>query len=474
MADPPERPKNQSADAPPPTPDGAGAGTPDVGPTYAPGTKKIFKTKPANLAAFGFQTPQIAGHGADSAKSDRGHGGSGDQVRPTDHAKSSAASVKQFAESHGVSVTPKNGRYEFALKAGGRTEYIGSAESLATGEKLLHDKVIARENELRKTYRVDFSSEKDPPGKQLAAGAETKTPLRYRDPTLAELSAVKASLERIRPTQDNLAGEPGPRFNFLKDHYDSVIPKAARFVLEHDGRSSVNFDPGWSNGRPPTELDLRNANEQSMQRAIDHEFGHHSLATMHGARNDAHDMRDNRDAISKIYSSLGWKEVAGRLMLEGRDHSYYTPEGTDAQRYWLRHDASGRPADGQGKATSEQNAEKLAPTQMMIRSTVEPISEYFPGPDEMYAEGFSAFSSGERSRLDLKFAAPKLYDVVKEADQNQINQKYPPLDGHTPRIIRAPDGTLLPNSPANAARLSEFEKRPNKSGIVPFNTLPLQ
>jgi hypothetical protein len=474
MADPQERPKNQPVDTPPTTTDGAGAKPPDVGQTYASGTTKVFKAKPANLAAFGFQTPQIAGHGADSAKSQRGQGGSGDQVGPTAHSKANAASVKQFAESQGVSVTQKNGRYEFALKAGGKTEYIGSAESLANGERLLHEKVIARENELRKTYSVEFSSAKDPPGKQLAAGVETKSPLRYRDPTLAELAAVKASLERIRPTQDNIAGEPGPKFNFLQDHYDTVIPKAARYVLGHDGRSSVNFDPGWSNGRPPTELDLSNANEQSMQRAIDHEFGHHSLATMHGARNDAHDVRDNRDAISKIYSNLGWKDVGGRLMLEGRDHSYYTPEGTDAQRYWLRHDASGRPADGQGKATSEQNAERIAPTQMMIRSTVEPVSEYFPGPDEMYAEGYSAFTTGERSRLDLKFAAPKLYGVVKEADQNQINQKYPPLDGHTPRIIRAPDGTLLPNSPANAARVSDFEKRPNKSGIVPFNTLPLQ
>jgi len=474
MADSLEHPKDQPLDTPQAAADGARVGPEQVGQTYLPGTAKVFQSKPTDLVAFGFQNPPINGTGDAPAQAHGASANPSDKVLGKVHSPASAAEIKQFAATHEVSVTQKDGQYQFSLKADGKIQYIGAADSLAGGEKLLHDRMIAKENELHKTYGADFSAEKDPPGKQLASGRDTNAPLRYRDPTLAELAAVQSSLERIRPTRDNKEGELGPKFSFLKDAYDRDIPKAARFVLGHDGRAQVYFDPGWNKDRPPTELDLSSRNQQSMQRAIDHELGHNSLATMHGARNDPKDARDNGKAIDKIYSDLGWKVVGGRYMIEGRDNSFYTPEGTDQQRYFVRHDASGRPADGQGRATTEQNAERIQTLQMRIRSKVEQISEYFPGPDEMYAEGYSAFTSGDKSRQDLKYLAPKLYDVVKEADQNQLNQKYPPFDGHTPRVIRALDGKIVPNTQANATKISDFEKRPNKSGEIPFNTLPIQ
>jgi hypothetical protein len=60
-------------------------------------------------------------------------------------------------------------------------------------------------------------------------------------------------------------------------------------------------------------------------------------------------------------------------MLAGRDSSFYTPEGTDAQRYWLRHDGAGRPLDQQGKVTSECAQTKAASFRLTRFRFREPI-----------------------------------------------------------------------------------------------------
>ncbi len=83
----------------------------------------------------------------------------------------------------------------------------------------------------------------------------------------------------------------------------------------------------------------------------------------------------------------------------------------------------------------------------------------------MHAEALAGFRVGETGqekpgdRRTLAIDSPKLYEVMKRYDQEQINKLHKPGPNGEPTHIRGLDGKIIENSAENRRAIAEREYR---------------
>jgi hypothetical protein len=232
----------------------------------------------------------------------------------------------------------------------------------------------------------------------------------------------------------------------------------------HDAKEHRIFVFPAVRNNPPTEADVEAAKRRgekppdSLQDVITHELAHQGQNTTGWL-----DEQKQRERAGEV----GWaprtvtrdgKEVT-EFELKGKDGYQYQVDRTDQNNpVWRRRNAAGQYIDKNGNPVDDPSkAHTLSNEQMREQASVRPSTNYFDTPVEVMAEGTMHFRSGENGRRQLSQNNPELYKVVKKYDQMEIDIIHGKNPDGTPKMIRLPDGSVGPNTPANALRVMIFE-----------------
>ncbi len=81
----------------------------------------------------------------------------------------------------------------------------------------------------------------------------------------------------------------------------------------------------------------------------------------------------------------------------------------------------------------------------------------------MFAEGGMKYRINEKRREELLTDSPRLYDAVKEHDQQEVNSRYGKDKSGAPNYIRSASGVLVKNTAETRAEVQAFEDKIRKA-----------
>jgi hypothetical protein len=283
---------------------------------------------------------------------------------------------------------------------------------------------VAGENEL-----VEKQKSLDKHG----VASETEVMILARQARLGELYGIEAALARSNPSYLARGKSTGIKFYFLKDALYKEESHFAYFTTDKDGRAAIYITAGTTDKLQPTELDApvwaaaRRFNQDgtffdTVESLIMHELAHNHQARM--GWNDAA-TTDGQSVRARMTEATGFASYTDSTtqqtvyLIKTKGDQYFrldsrsTPE---SQKRWFRSDKNGQFLDATGAAVDNQEIESIA--------VIRPSSHYFDTPDEIFAEALKALRMGGAARQSLITLSPKLYALVKEEDQKEINLAY--------------------------------------------------
>lgn len=382
--------------------------------------------------------------------------------------------IADFQEKSAVEVVRNGKNYDYRLSVNGVDRVLfsteGSAKGLDAAEKQLAKLVQDKQNELTKTFKVDFSKAGDDVCKQWIqkpdCSWEQGPMVKARAPLLVELYGIEAALYRADPSHLNKAGTQGLKFHFLEDNYYKDQPVLAYYIYaDKDKRPSVYFEPGANNRKPATEADAdRLVRHQlfSIEALTLHEINHHHQANMGWYDAKTEEARGKE---------IGWlpfqdtKTNERKYMLIGKNGEFYR-RGKDHCKdteVWVACNNKGEPLDANGKpAASFKAAKQFTGTEIAARAQVKPLTYYFPNPKEMFAEGLMLFRLNSSRRANLLAESPQLYEAVKKQDEEESKTYYGVKADGSPKYIRGVEGGLVENNEKNRKAVLELEEKARK------------
>lgn len=334
-----------------------------------------------------------------------------------------------------------------------------------------HQLVEKKVAELHQKYGVDFSKNgetvklNDPPGV-----------VALREPNLRDLKAIEEALKKNPSGVSEPVGSPGVKFYFLEKDVD---PKLYAFFDTAEGRNAIFVQPALEKLEYATNKEAPAASP-TMEALLAHELEHNATAIEHGAiRSHAfplpREFGDNKTlaerpvdaAMERDYGQLGWTRLKldnnDVWAMQGNDGLLYVQVKTeDGEHGWVPVNKQGKFLNEDGKPVKPgEEVEAYDDNYMRFKAKVAPITNYFPNPEEMLAEGMAYYHSQEK-RAWLIGHNREVYEICKRKDQERINRRYGTSANGQPNYVRDINGEIVPHNSANLAKIHAFEENARK------------
>lgn len=289
---------------------------------------------------------------------------------------------------------------------------------------------------LEETYRVDIAQDGD-------VLDNNNQKIVMTTPTLGELSALEQGLVRSAANLDTRSGEPLKIY--VGDKGQDIADVAGQ--AKTDGTILMAYNDDLSN----------------LARVTIHEMAH--VGQLEQFENFA---------VSDDYANrLGWTRIGDEFVIRDKDGGLWkrvpgneddANETNDADT-WMRVNEEGYPADAEGNRadawwnpfdTGEEDAQVISQDSMIDRMEVTPATNYIKEPIEMGADLVTEFRRSSDARGNVYRLSPSTYDLAKQMDQEQIDAQFG-TDNGEPKLIRNPDGILVPNSPQSRQMIADWE-----------------
>ncbi len=382
--------------------------------------------------------------------------------------------AQQFEKKQGVTVETKDGKYVYILKLNGQDKELLTTDANAKGlekaeaelAKLKRDKIA----ELDKVFKVSFSTDGEDILNQWVqkndCSWERGGMIKARSPNLAELSGVEAALYKAQPSQMSKDGSQGVKFYFLTaNYYKDDVALAYHIQQDKNNRQAIYFEPGANEGKPITEKD---ADRMNMHQLYSIEaVTHHEL--MHNAQQNLN--WDTPREKEKWARKLGWLPYEDpnthetKWMFTGKKDELYRRDQDhckDSFKWCACGKHGGLENDKGANVAAVKDAKQYTLDQVRDLAQVKPATRYFVNPLEMFAEGGMKYRINEKRRQELLQDSPRLYDAVKEHDQQEVAMRYGKDTAGTPNYIRSVSGVLVKNTAEARAEVQAFEDRIRK------------
>ena len=263
-------------------------------------------------------------------------------------------------------------------------------------------------------------------------------------PTMRELRAVDEALQKDPSAK-------GLKYDFLNQSLYSDPNIQGRADVDAKGQQSMFLMPSWDKTPAATTKDTSHPNQETMSMTLLHEQAHHEHPfDLNGKYNPKE---------TAIWHQLGWKQMPNHhWAIEAKDGTFYEPTSEQGyQERFMHTNAAGVPIDKSGKPTSDPRQTDFADARtVLINSKIAPFNDYIPNPWEEEADGLAFFRMDKADRAVMLKQRKPLYDQIKQIDQQDIDQMYPPVHGQSAKI-RSADGTIVDNNAANRAAVAKFE-----------------
>jgi hypothetical protein len=360
--------------------------------------------------------------------------------------------VRDEAREQGLTVraTEVDGQtqYEFyATNGDGEQELIVTSDADSYQEDLQN-----YQQELRDRIENDYNVVINEGGDSADVGGENGSEEdALREPTIQELVGLESGLQRSQPSGQNENGEP------LKLYFaqEVTLEGSAAYVTQVDGERIVVFQPY-----------TQRINGGMMNDLVIHELAHvgDHMAHTESDGGGIIDWIDNFLPTGEIVTDreeyaeqLGWHRENNRWIIETEDGRFFhQPDFTSDQFYQTNEDGQYIDEDG-NVVENPEDAVAIDESDLAEIALVKPATDYFTTPFEHHAEAIEFYRNGEEGRMELYMMNPELYNIIKEADQREIDAAYPPNADGTPSMIRLPDGSLGENTPDNQQAVADFE-----------------
>lgn len=382
--------------------------------------------------------------------------------------------AQKFEQKHGVSVETKDGKYFYILKINGQDKELISTDANAKGiekaeaelAKLKREKIA----DLEKIFKVSFSQDGEDILKQWVQKDDCSwgrgNMIKARSPNLAELSGIEAALYRAQPSQLTMDGSQGVKFYFLTQHYyKHDVALAYHIQQDKNNRQAIYFEPGANEGKPITEKDADRMGKHQLY-SIE-AVAHHEL--MHNAQQNLN--WNTPKEKEKWARKLGWLPYEDpnthetKWLFTGKKDELYRRDQDHCKDAfsWCACGKHGGLENERGSGVSRvKDAKQFTLDQVRDLAAVKPSTRYFVNPLEMFAEGGMKYRINEKRRQELLEDSPRLYDAVKEHDQQELNARYGKEPSGEPRYIRSPNGILVKNTAEARAEIQTFEEKIKK------------
>ena len=372
-------------------------------------------------------------------------------------------------ERFGVRVRQDEDGYEFYFRAGGKDNVVlETPESNAAlrGAGLRLENLASEKIEtLEKDYGVTFMNPGVTEIRVNKPGDEgfyrTGDFARSMKPNYPQIFALEEALKRSTPSQK------GVKFSFLDRRTELPSygdkPTLGFYQADRGGAPCFYVTPAGAK-LAPTLFDNPEVPRRSLQWCIMHELTHNSQKNMWG----------NTIAPDSISYKMGWRDYGGKLhggrslsfMGNGGELFGHGSDSFDQPTMWFARNFRGEPVNSRGKSVSKiSDAQHFTNEEVMEKAMVPPFTYYFKNPTEMLSEGLTAFRHGGTVRKELLDDSPRLYQVVKNYDQEEID-KYFGTDLHDrSKFVRDISGEVILTDPNVIARIREFENRAEQRKI---------
>ncbi len=382
--------------------------------------------------------------------------------------------TQKFEKKQGITVETKDGKYSYILKVHGQDKELfttdANSKGLEKAEAELAKLKQAKIADLEKVFKVSFSKDGEDILKQWVqkddCSWERGNMIKARSPNLAELSGIEAALYKGQPSQMTKDGSQGVKFYFLTEHYYKHDVALAYHIQQDKGnRQAIYFEPNANDGKPITEKDADRMGKHHLY-SIE-AVTHHEL--MHNAQQNLN--WNTPKEKEKWARKLGWlpyedpKTHETKWIFTGKKDELYRRDQDHCKDsfQWCACGKHGELQDGQGKSvTKVKDAKQFTLDQVRDLAEVKPSTRYFVNPLEMFAEGGMKYRINEKRRQELLEDSPRLYDAVKEHDQQELNIRYGTEGSGEPKYIRSTSGILVKNSAEARAEIQAFEDKIRK------------
>lgn len=369
---------------------------------------------------------------------------------------------QHISRQYGVKLSYRDGQIEYHLNVNGQDKVLfktsATDQGLMTADSKLQQLINEKQRQLSNVFHVSFS--RDNQRVIYKNDADKTTEVGTRQPRLDELYGIEAALNKSCPSNFvNNQGE-GIKFNFLKNPTNDMSNGAFVAYDQYNTNAVYILPPGEPFAATEKDRDVWNKTHSrddqmeeagSLQGLLVHELVH-NMQTKLGWYDSSY------ERANQIAQKFGWRPIPnepGEFMIQDRQgllYRAYIPSTTLRPHTWYRCDERGKPLDCWGKPTDKEHALKVSGEAMMAQAKVKPVSDYYPNPFEMFAEGVTHFRLGSRTRRDLMAKSPTFYQVIKDEDQAEIDAHF-----GKGKKIRMPDGSLADDNKANRAVINNFE-----------------
>lgn len=383
------------------------------------------------------------------------------------------AQRSRFWNENGVELTKKDGRYEFRML--GHKETLCTSDATPQGLEEAHKKIeqLRQEKmaELTKAYGAKFSKDGETAGKQIVYDKTTNNwvygtdDVKCRAPKMHELYGIEAALKVSQPSAHGL------KFYVMTTQIYKNFTEMGEYHAVPAGGSDKSVKPGdpamFLNGSltlsyPSTESVAKNWMNKNMrgisiENTVAHELVHHSQNRMNWAD------EKGKKAVTfgmEMAAQLGWvtnqppDRNTNKWFLLDKDGGTWKHENVGGN-YWVRMKPNGSPLDSKGNPCPYEKIDRITNDDMVKIAKVRPASAYNDTPLEEFAEGMTAYRDGQRAELWKNNRS--IYNVVKAADQLEINKAHPPGKDKKPTHIRAVNGLIVANSASARAEIQKLE-----------------
>lgn len=342
------------------------------------------------------------------------------------------------------------------------TTYVhGSYPKLAEGfghpafeqmASILEDLRRKKIRELENSFGISIKMHGTTTQKSCTSLFMTSASLPVRLPNLCELANLEYALEHSYPSQFTGRSESsrGVNIYFLDKKSDTA---SSEWGFDGHGVPSLFLERrfGLVEGRTTEESLMHQLAHNSQYRmGWDPHFNMtwpvaKELGWIFSGETHIKDITFQGHPIRKYPEAAAWL----LRTREGDDFTYkYNQEG----RNWIRSDKNLRTLDASGKPVGEEKAKTLSFDQMRELAVVPPVSPEFVNPSEVFADAMAMFRADQHSRAELLRESPRLYFVVKEQDQKELDWTF-----GKGKMVRSVNGIVTEPTPQVLKEIRELE-----------------
>jgi hypothetical protein len=383
---------------------------------------------------------------------------------------SRAAEAKKafLMDKYGIQVRQVNGENELFYRAGRKDNVVlrTSTDQAALDnapqqlDKIVQQKIASIEDKFNVTFAKpgEFATMQEIEDENCNPAVGEK--VSARQGTLPVLHGIEEGLNQSQPSQFIEGGREGVKIylldkQHLPDFYGGRKVQGTFRFKGPEGKPVVFLTPAGQE-QPPTARDTAKPGDRNVAWITTHEVAHNSQS-----------LQWKNQTPESVAEALGWQKFAHPSgvtiypFIKGKGGELYAnfAESCKVPSKWFSLSTSFKPLDAQGRpVTKTVDAAPFTNEQVMDRAKVRPSTFYFSSPYEEMAESITSFRFSAESRSQLFKNSPRLYMLTQEYDRNELKNFYG-SDGGNARMVRTPDGKVVPRTPQSMKMIDDFERQ---------------